>query len=94
MEYYMMNDTTFYCPEWQTPDMMNGCEVAEATESENGIRKFFPIEKRSEQYLKNEKGVFRWRASFFILKVFIGFLHKMTKRVKECKFLSAKYING
>jgi hypothetical protein len=31
---------------------------------------------------------------FFILKVFIGFLHKMTKRVKECKFLSAKYING
>ena len=41
MEYYMMNDTTFYCPEWQTPDMMNGCEVAEATKSENGIRKFF-----------------------------------------------------
>jgi hypothetical protein len=31
---------------------------------------------------------------FFYIESFYRFLHKMTKRVKECKFLSAKYING
>ena len=41
MEYYMMNDTTFYCPEWQNLDMMEGCQSVEGTESMSRIGKFF-----------------------------------------------------
>ena len=41
MEYYMMNDTTFYCPEWQNADMMDSCQPVEGTESMSRIGRFF-----------------------------------------------------
>ena len=41
MEYYMMNDTTFYCPEWQNPDMTDSCRVVESSENMSRIEKFF-----------------------------------------------------
>ncbi len=41
MEYYMMNDTTFYCPEWQSPDMTDSCQVVESSENMSRIEKFF-----------------------------------------------------
>ncbi len=41
MEYYMMNDTTFYCPEWQNLDKIDGDQSFEGTESMSPIAKFF-----------------------------------------------------
>ena len=41
MEYYMMNDTTFYCPEWQNADMMETSQPVEGTESMSRIGRFF-----------------------------------------------------
>ena len=41
MEYYMMNDTTFYCPEWQNADMMESSQPVEGTESMSRIGRFF-----------------------------------------------------
>ena len=41
MEYYMMNDTTFFCPEWQNADVMESSQPVEETESMSRIGKFF-----------------------------------------------------
>ncbi len=41
MEYYMMNDTTYYCPEWETTAMMDCSEPLNGAESGNVIGKFF-----------------------------------------------------
>ncbi len=41
MEYYMMNGATFYCPEWQDPDMTDSCQAVDSSENMSRIEKFF-----------------------------------------------------
>ena len=41
MEYYTMNDTTVYCPEWTRPERMDSMEVKDGSVEENPIRRFF-----------------------------------------------------
>lgn len=40
MEYYTMNDTTVYCPEWTRPERMDSLEVMDGSVEENPIRRF------------------------------------------------------
>ncbi len=39
MEYYTMNDTTVYCPEWTRPEAMDTMEVRDGSE-ESLLRRF------------------------------------------------------
>ena len=102
MEYYMMNDTTFYCPEWQNPDMADSCQVVESSENMSRIEKFFrelfgwPEKFGRALCLCNEVRIKIWekssdrRASFFSgtpRRLCIPYKRK----VSLCVFISDSY---
>lgn len=39
MEYYTMNDTTVYCPEWTRPELMDSMEARDGSVEKSLIRR-------------------------------------------------------